>query len=66
MTVEEFWRSEHGDAARWRKALRREHRCGRCSGIIRIGDRYFDSAELVEPPYLTAKFCQDCAGSVAS
>ena len=74
-TLEEFWRTIHGDEARWRTALRKAHYCSnqrlhdthpqRCPTdaarpAIAIGDRYFDTAEVIDQ-WRTAKLCSHCA-----
>jgi len=58
------------DYGKWRKA-RREHKCNglgytarwKCTGtgIIRVGERYFDTGDIVDPPYGTHKMCMICA-----
>ena len=75
MTDEAFWREVHGDAACWRTATRRTHWCSnqslsddhpaRCphredSPAISVGDRYFDTGEVVGQ-WRTAKLCAACA-----
>lgn len=55
-----FWRRVHGDAARWRTAVRKEHRCDECRETIHIGEFYFDTAEVVGV-WKTAKLCVMCA-----
>lgn len=59
-TVEEFWRRIHGDAVVWRTATRKEHTCGQCRRVIKIGERYLDTAEVIDQ-WRTAKCCLECA-----
>jgi hypothetical protein len=73
-TVAEWWSAEHEGAARWRRA-RVAQRCGnqrfdneRCcpagsdGNAIEPGDRYFDTAELIDPPWRTLHLCAACSG----
>lgn len=64
-TVEEFWRGIHGDAVRWRTATRKEHECGHCRRTIAIGERYLDTAEVLDQ-WRTSKCCTDCASKPAT
>lgn len=44
----------------WRTA-RKPHRCHACGHTVQPGDRYFDTAEIIEPPFLTLRYCRTCA-----
>lgn len=64
-TVEEFWKETHGDRCCWRTARKAEQRCGHCQGVIRAGERYLDTGEVVGQ-WATSKACQACAGLPAT
>ena len=75
LTEADWWKVLHDSAARWRTS-RTVQWCanqrlsadqpGRCPAgpavpAIEPGDRYFDTAELAEPPHRTLHLCQACA-----
>lgn len=66
MKASTFWRS-----GKWRTA-RKPHACNglghsypstcQSGGKILAGEEYFDTMELVDPPWGTLKMCKICAG----
>lgn len=60
--VKEYWLENNN--ALFRKA-RVEHTCGTmvsgCGNTIKAGDKYFDTQELIDPPYGFLKYCMACA-----